>query len=540
MYIEQYLGAIEKFGRRNAVTCLSTDRTLTYVQLNAITNQLSNRFRSDGFKKGDVVMTCLYNTWHFPVVMLGSWKNLQVFSPINFRLSSGEMRIHLEDSRPAVFIYDADLEKTIEEALESSSHKPAVVISTERSSLNGVTGFDDYIGQASEEDPDLAERLEQLDNEKDEIERLYTSGTTGFPKGVRFNGRSLFNCAVRILYNNNYQFTDKLLGMAPWFHQGGAITIVQPGLLAGAHIFGLKKFDAANVLDYVQKYRLTFLSGVPATYNAASDEQQARPRDLSSLRLVHSSGSAASRREFKSWEKVICPNLVNSYGTTEIATATGLRSAVHPIHEKAGSVGVPAIFTRGRVVKLDVRGKRAEPNDLVANDGQERGEFIARSNGMLMGYHNRPEEEAKKMYKGWFYTGDTATVDKDGFIYIQGRTDDMFVSGGENIFPQVVEEVLEKHPKVKEAAVVGMADEKWGWACTAYVVAREEGLSLEELDQHCINDPDLPNFKRPRYYRFVESLAMNAAGKKMRYVMKEQAGKEKEKFIAVPSKKSNA
>ena len=528
---------MEKFGRKNAITCLNTNRTLTYAQLNRITNQLSNRLRSDGFKKGDVVMTCLYNTWHFPVVMLGCWKNLQVFSPINFRLSPGEIRIHIEDSKPRVFVYDADLEKTIEEALALSSHQPEIIISTGNSSLEGVEAFDDYIGQASKEDPNLWERLKQLDEEKDEIERLYTSGTTGFPKGVRFSARSLFNCVVRVLYYNNYQPTDKLLGMAPWFHQGGAMVIVQPGLLSGAHIFGLKKFVAATVLDYVQDYQLTFLQGVTATYNAAAEEQQIKPRDLSSLRLIHSGGSAASSREFRLWEKVICKNLVNSYGATEIATATGLRSAIHPIHEKAGSVGMPTIFVRGRVIKLDDGEIRAEPDDLVVNDGMEKGQFIFRSDGMLMGYHNRPEEEARKMHKGWFYTGDTATVDKDGFIYIEGRTDDMFVSGGENIFPQLVEEVLEKHEKVKEAAVVGMDDEKWGKACAAYVVPRGVAPEVAELDRHCLNDADLPNFKRPRYYRFVEGLAYNATGKKMRVAMKKQANDQRAEFFPVLSTK---
>jgi len=538
MYIEQYIGAFENFGPRKAVTCLSTNKTLTYRQLDAVTNQLSNRFRNDGFKKGDVVMVCLFNTWHFPVAMLGSWKNQQIFSPINFRLSPGEIKIHLEDSVPKVFIYDSDLEETIEMALGLSTHKPDIVISTGNSSMRGIIGFDHYIRQASEVDTDLQERLKQIDSDKDEIERLYTSGTTGLPKGVKFSSQSLLNMAFKVLYSNNYNCLDRLMNLTPWFHQGGVLPVVQGGLLAGAHIFGLKKFDAADALDYIHNYRVTYLAGAPATFNAMVTEQKTRPRELNSLRMIQSMGSPASRRELLLWQDIFTKNLANSYGTTETGSTLSLRGGLHPIHEKAGSAGRPSIFVRVRVIKLDGV-KRAEPEDLIKNDGLEIGQVISRSIGALDGYHNRPDEEAKKMYKGWFYTGDTATVDKDGFITIQGRTDDMFVSGGENIFPQPVEEVLEKHPKVRECVVVGMNDEKWGQVTTAYILPEDEVPTVEELEQHCLNDPALSKYKRPRYYKFVDELVYTSTGKKMRHAMKEQANKESESFIAVPLKKGS-
>jgi long-chain acyl-CoA synthetase len=537
MYLEQYLGAFENFAKKNALTCLTTGKTFTYGELDRITNQLSNRFRADGFKKGDVVMTCLFNTFHLPVAMLGAWKNLQIFSPINFRLSPGEMRIHLEDSEPKVFIYDSDLDETIEKALQLSIYKPGIILSTEKSSIRGSIEFDKYVKNASTEDPYVLGRIKEIDPLHDEIERLYTSGTTGLPKGVKFSSHSLLNIAVKTAYNNNYTSKDRLMNLTPWFHQGGLCTAVQPGLLVGGHVFGLKKFNPDEALDYVERHRITFLAGAPATFNAMAISQKERRRDLSSLRLIHSMGSPTSSREFLLWQEIFTKHVVNSYGTTETASTLCLRSDIHPIEEKAGSAGRPFIFVQVRVIKLDEENRKAEPTELVEKNGEGIGQIITKTPGMFEGYHNRPEEEEKKLYKGWFYTGDTAIWDEDGFITVQGRTDDMFVSGGENIFPQPIEEVLEKHPKVRESMVIGMHDEKWGRATAAYIVPNHNLPTIEELDKHCLGDPGLAKYKRPRYYRFVDELPYTTTGKKLRYKMREQADQERERFIPISSER---
>jgi len=537
MYLDQYLGAFENFAEKNALTCLATGKTFTYGELDCITNQLSHQFRKDGFKKGDVVMVCLYNTFHLPVAMLGAWKNLQIFSPINFRLSPGEIKIHLEDSAPKIFIYDSDLDETIEKALQISKHRPKVILSTQRSSIRDAIEFDEYVKNGLTEDPDVMDRIKKIHPFHDEIERLYTSGTTGLPKGVKFSSHALLNIAFKAAHNNHYSSQDKLMNLTPWFHQGGLCTVVQPGLLVGSHIFGLKKFDAGEALNHVERHRITFLAGAPATFNAMVIAQKERKRDLSSLRLIHSMGSPASSREFLLWQEIFTKHVVNSYGTTETASTLCLRSDIHPIEEKAGSAGRPFIFVQVRVIKLDEEKRKAEPIELVEKNGKEIGQIITKTPGMFDGYYNRPEEEEKKLYKGWFYTGDTSTWDKDGFITVQGRTDDMFVSGGENIFPQPVEEVLEKHPKVKESMVIGVPDEKWGQVTVAYIVPKNEMPTVEELDKHCLNDSDLANYKRPRYYQFVDELPYTPTGKKLRYKMRGRAGKERDKFMSISSQK---
>lgn len=538
MYIDQYISSFENFADKNALTCLTTNKTFTYHELNRLTTKLGNRFRSDGLTKGDVVMVCLFNTFHLPVAMIGTWKNLQIFSPINFRLAPGEIRIHLEDSNPKVFIFDTDLDDTIEKALALSRHLPDIIISTQKSVVKRAIEFDDYLKDASEDDPELEDRIRQIDPFNDEIERLYTSGTTGFPKGVKFSSHSLLHIALKTIINNNYTCGDRLMNLSPWFHQGGLCTAVQPGLLVGAHVFGLKQFNPDQALDYVEGHKITFVAGAPTAFNAIEMAQKEKRRDMSSLRLIHSSGAPTSSREFLLWKQVFTNHVVNSYGTTETASTLCLRSDIHPVVEKAGSAGRPFVFVGARVVRFDPEEHtKIEPDDLVRKGGQEVGQIIARSLGMFDGYHNRPEEEAEKIYKGWFYTGDAATWDEDGFITVRGRTDDMFVSGGENIFPQPVEEVLEKHRKVRDALVVGMSDEKWGQVAVAYIVPAGQVPGAEELDKHCLEDPDLARYKRPRYYQFVDSLPYTPTGKKLRYKMLERAEKERAQFVPIPLKR---
>lgn len=244
---------------------------------------------------------------------------------------------------------------------------------------------------------------------------------------------------------------------------------------------------------------------------------------MSSLRLIHSTGSPTTRHEFLFWKDIFTKHVINSYGTTETASTLCMRSDIHPIEQKAGSAGRPFIFTQVRVIKLDREDRKSGPTELVEKNDKEIGQIITKTLGMFIGYHNRPEEETKKFYKGWFYTGDTATWDEDGFITIQGRTDEMFVSGGENIFPQQIEEVLERHPKVRESIVIGIPDEKWGKVPAAYIIPNDEIPTIEELDKHCLNDMNLANYKRPRYYQFVRELPQTPTGKKLRYKMRERA-----------------
>lgn len=181
------------------------------------------------------------------------------------------------------------------------------------------------------------------------------------------------------------------------------------------------------------------------------------------------------------------------------------------------------------VVKI-YSGRLAEPDDYVAKDNREVGEVIVRAPGKCAyDYINRPEEAEMRFFKGWLYIGDLATWNEREYVTIVGRKDDMIISGGENVHPVQVEEVINEHPKVQECVVTGAPHEKWGEVVAAYVIKKEPSLTARELDEFCQNHPMLARYKRPRYYKFVESLPMTATGKKIHYKVKEQAGEDMEK-----------
>lgn len=538
-YIDYYLSVMREFPEKEAVTCLTRNRTLTYGELDRVSNQMDNQFRTAGLKKNDVIMVCLFNTWEFPALMIASWKTPCIFSPVNFRLAPGEIAIHLQDSRPKVFVWDSSLDDSIKKALDLSDYRPPILLSTGESKIEGAKKLIEYYSYCSDKDPDCGERVMKiLDPFDDEILRLYTSGTTGTPKGTIESGAALMHMDWSIIAMDDINWVDRGMNITPWFHQGGII-LPTTILLSGGHLFGfpLMKFDPDICLDYIEKYKLTILWGAPVTFNAMAAAQQKRPRDLSSVRFIQAMGSTFSMEEYLNWQNTLCNRIYNGYGTTETRMDLYFRSDIHPV-EKVGTTGRPAHFCQVRVVKI-IPGMQVEPTAVVEKDGQTKGQVISKSSHQCLGYYNRPELEKRKLYKGWFYSGDIGTWDKDGFITITGRADDMIQSGAENIYPAPVEESLLRHPKVKDAFVVPMPHHKWGQAVAAYVVPKDgESLTIPELDEHCINDPYLASYTRPRYYQIVsEQLPYTATGKKLHYKMSQRARSEVEKFIPIPSER---
>ncbi|MGB9847595.1 MAG: class I adenylate-forming enzyme family protein, partial [Desulfotomaculales bacterium] len=317
----------------------------------------------------------------------------------------------------------------------------------------------------------------------------------------------------------------KTLNMTPWFHRGGLYSGgPNPVFYVGAEAVPMRHFDPELCLDYVQKYGLTFLIGAPTNLRMLHDAQLKNPRDLSTLKGIVTMGAPLEREACIRYQKVLTPNIFNGYGTTEAFWNTFLRPFDLP--EKAGSAGRSCTDDDVAVVRI-YEDRLAEPDDYAAKDDQEIGEVIVRApEKCCYAYINRPEEAKKNFYKGWVYIGDLATWDENGYVTIVGRKDDMIISGGENIHPVQVEEVLNQHPKVLDSIVIGTPDEKWGQVVVAYVVKKDPTLTARELDEHCLNHPMLARYKRPRYYRFVETLPFNATQKKMRYKVKERVAED--------------
>lgn len=521
-YINGFLRNVHRYAERNAITCPMKGKSWTYSELDKDCNRLANALLEDGVGKSNVVMYQLRNCPEFAFIYLASQKIGAINCPINFRLSYGETAYIIDDSKPKIYFYDVFVKEVAEKALNMAHHKPQKVVMVNVSGRNepfsGSIRYSDYVSGKPASSPSI----DHQSHVYQEITRLYTSGTTGMPKGVPLNNISEIMSAHDVIMHFPLSPLDKTLNMTPWFHRGGLHSGgPNPSFYVGAEVIPLLSFDPSKVLDYVEQYGVTFLIGAPITLKALYNEQLDRPRNLSTLHGIVTMGAPLERSACIKFQEVLTPNIFNGYGTSEAFWNTFLRP--YDLPEMAGSAGRSCTDDDVQVVKV-YPDRLAEPGDFVAKDNKEIGEVIVKAPGKCSyAYINKPDEARKVFYKGWVYIGDLGTWDSKEYVTIVGRKDDMIISGGENIQPVQVEEVLNEHPKVEDCIVTGVPDEKWGQVVVAYVVSKDKSLKAEELEEFCKNHPMLARYKRPRYYKFVESLPFTATGKKQHYKIKEQA-----------------
>lgn len=526
-YLNGFLRNVHRFAHKPAMTCTSTDRTWTYAELNQDVNRLAHALLEDGVGKSDVVMYQLLNSAEFVFSFLAPQKIGAINSPINFRLSPGETAYIIDDSKPVVFIYDAEIKETAEQALAMANHQPSRVVMVdmtgEEKAPEGQVTFEDYVQNQSVEDPDITHPMHIYD----ENTRLYTSGTTGMPKGVPLNNINDILSAHDVAMHFPLTPTDKTMNMSPWFHRGGLHSGgPNPTLYVGGEIVILRNFHPKTCLKYVEKYGLTFLIGAPPMLKMLYEQQKKHPVDLSKLKGIVTMGAPLGREECINYQETLTPNIYNGYGTTEAFWNTFLRP--YDLPEMAGSAGRACTDDDVAVVKI-YPDRKADPDDVVARDNQEVGEVIVRAPGKTAyAYVNKEEESRRVFHKGWIYIGDLATWDENEFVTIVGRKNDMIVSSGENIHPVQVEEILNEHPKVQESVLVSVPDELRGESTVAYIIKADPSLTTEELNRYCAEHPMLADYKKPRYYRFIDDLPYTATGKKKHFEVRKMAVEDQE------------
>nr|WP_168515653.1 AMP-binding protein [Streptomyces sp. S1D4-11]QIZ00759.1 long-chain fatty acid--CoA ligase [Streptomyces sp. S1D4-11] len=514
-----------RYAGDTALTDVETGRSWTYAELGRDVDRLAAGLAAFGVRPGDLVAYQLFNGPEFALLYLATQRLGAVGSPLNFRLAPGETAHVLDSGRPTAFIYDAALAHSAQQALTAAKHRPTVVAHVGRSQedlppLPGTVAFED-LSARGEVLPALALPDGGI---YAETTRLYTSGTTGLPKGVPLNNAVEVLSAHDVIMHFPLSPEDRTLNMTPWFHRGGLYSGgPNPVFYVGGEVVSLRHFDADTVLDLVAEYRLTFLIGAPTNLERLVEAQEARCRDLSTLRGIVTMGAPLDRGACLRYQQVLTPRIFNGYGTTEAFWNTFLRPADLPQH--AGSAGRACTDDDVAVVRV-YEGRRAAPDDLAAKDGTEIGEVIVRSTKSGYGYIGRPDEEAENFRDGWLYIGDLATWDEDEYVTIVGRRDDMIISGGENVHPVQVEAVLKEHPGVADAAVVGAPDPRWGSLVTAYVVPNDPAPAVDDLDKHCRAHHMLAPYKRPRAYRFVDELPTTATGKTIHYRLREAAERD--------------
>lgn len=520
-YINGFRRNIRRFADRTAIDDPASGRRWTYRELGADVDALAAGLAELGVSPGDLVAYQLFNGPEFAQLYLATQVAGAVGSPMNFRLASGETSYILSNNRPRVFFYDTESSEMVADALRRSDHTPETIVAVGPGDPIAVpagarvTRFEDV---ASSTAP-----VPQVDRTIwEETTRLYTSGTTGMPKGVPLNSAIEIFSAHDVIMQFPLTPEDKTLNMSPWFHRGGLYCAgPNPSFYVGSSVVPMRSFDPELVLDLVESQGLTFLIGAPTNLAMLSDVQEERARDLSTLRGVVTMGSPLDREAALRYQRVLHPRIFNGYGSTEGFWNTFLRPVDLP--EMAGSAGRACIDDDVAVVKL-FDDRPALPHETVARDSAEVGEVIVRSPKSACQYSANPEQDAAKFHNGWLHIGDLATWDEGDYVTIVGRRDDMLLSGGENVHPVGVEAALSEHPSVADALVVGVPDEKWGNRVVAYIVPRADMTDLEDpqsaartLDAHCREHPMLSRFKRPRAYRIVDILPVSATGKKLHY-----------------------
>jgi len=490
----RYYDWIAHHGRRTpdktALVDLGSGRRFSYRELDDRVARLAPHLR-DALKvtRGDRVAVLALNTTDTMEVQFACFRLGAVFLPLNNRLTVPELQFIVGDASPVVMIHDADLAET---ALTVSK------LCNVASVLKFGPGGSYEAGIAAAKPIDRAE-IVTLD---DISTIMYTSGTTGLPKGaIITHGMTFWNC-VNLGGPAYISPSSVLLTVLPLFHTGGLNCYTNPVMHAGGTVLIMRAFDPGEALKLVNDpaQGINVFFGVPSIYQFMAQHPSFGTSDFSRLAIGGVGGAPMPVPLLKVWEARGVA-LQQGYGMTETSPAVMVLDREHAAR-KAGSSGKPVLHTEVRIVRPD--GSDADVGEL--------GELWVKGPNVTPGYWNRPDANQSSFTDGWLHTGDATRIDEEGFYYIVDRWKDMYISGGENVYPAEVESVLHQLSAVAEAAIIGIPNEQWGEVGMAIVAVKPgHALTPAEIHAHCA--ANLAKFKCPRLVEFVDALPRNATGK---------------------------
>ncbi|MCD8390273.1 MAG: AMP-binding protein [Firmicutes bacterium] len=527
-WLNGFMRNVRRYGNQYALFDPYKGKSRTYAELNEDCNRLANALKALGTGKNDLILYQLFNSPEFAFFYIAPQKIGAINAPANYNLAPGETAKLIDHNTPKVYVYDTEVMDMAVKALEIAKFKPNVVIAVDYKGdcahiPDGHLLLSDIMANAPAAEPIREEKPHIYD----EVTRLFTSGTTSLPKGVPINNVNEVLSAHDVMMHFPLSPVDKTMNMTPWFHRGGIHSGgLTPTLYAGGEVVVLRTFNVKLCLEYTEKYKITFLIGVPSVLSVLTKAQENRPHDLSSLKGIVTMGAPLEKSACIRFQNMLTPNIFNGYGTTESFWNTFLRPYDLPM--MSGSAGRVCTDDDVRIVNV-YEDRKAEPDDIVPNDGKTVGEIIFMSpSKTTYSYYKNEEMTKEKFYKGFMYTGDLGTWDENCFVTISGRKDDMIVSSGENIYPSQIEEAINECAKVRECIVTSVPDKLRGEVLAAYIIKDDDSLTVAELREHCANHPDLSAYKCPRYYKFVDEIPLTATGKKQHYIIKKQAKEDLE------------
>ncbi len=454
-----------------------------------------------GIKKGDRIAILSQNCAEFFELEFACAKVGAIELPLNWRLTKPELEYILNDSTPSVLIYDVSFSEIGIELQKDCKINHSLQIDK----TDNLSEYDHAIN-----DSEL--NYEKVDCTQDDlIMIMYTSGTTGHPKGAMINHQMQLYNTINLAAPAFVGPDSVQLVVLPLFHTGGMNCYANPVLHAGGELILIREFDPGLALSILgsSEYKVSHFFAVPAPYQFMMNHPDFDQTDLSSLKIAGIGGAPCAEAILKTWSNKGV-SMIQGWGMTETSPG-GIGLAAEDAERKLGSAGKALLHTEIKIVD-------EKSNELGAD---KVGELYIKGPNITPGYWNNPEATESSFEDGWLKTGDAAKFDEEGFVYIVDRSKDMYISGGENVYPAEVENVLYQLPQIGEAAIIGVPDERWGETGVAFISLKpNENLEEKDLISHCLEN--LAKFKVPSKVEFIDALPRNATGKVLKRTLREE------------------
>lgn len=482
-----------------------TGQEYSYAALFYLSCRLASHLSSKyEIKRGDRVAILATNELEYLPLFFAIQRLAAIMVPINFRLTGREISHVLTDSAPEMLVYQRQFAAAIEKT-------EVTAVPEKRLFFDGESSLTEFIasalkdfrvenGEASVRKGSPSWFVPMASEHEDPCMILYTSGTTGAPKGAIISNKMIYWNSINTTLRLNLNQADVNISLLPFFHTSGWNVLLTPLVHRGAKTILLKKFDAERVLTLAEKEGATILFGVPTTMDMMARTPSFKTANLSKVRYAIVGGESMPVELIKTWQERGIP-IRQGFGLTEFGPG------VFSLNEedamtKIGSIGFPNFYVETRVI--DGRGNEVKPGEV--------GELLLKGPVCSPGYWNNPKATAETIKDGWFYTGDLVRFDEEGYFYVSGRKKDMFISGGENVYPVEVELFIGSHPSIHEVAVIGVHDEKWGEVGKAFVSLKPGcTLTAEEVISYCAGN--LAKYKIPKHVEFLPELPKGDSGK---------------------------
>jgi len=508
MYIGDYLGRREVYSPER-VAIIDAGKPgephYSYAQMNAHANQLANFLRGEvGVGRGDRVGIFARDGSEHIDLFCALGKLGAIHTAFNWRLHPVELAGLIEQTTPKALIYAGEFAPIIGQ-IQAGATSITHYLHIDGPGVTGSLPFES-VRDTAPADPVTCEEVEA----EDIAALLFTGGTTGLPKAAQISHRQIaWNTLNTVIHDVTHD--DVYLNVFPMFHTGGLFVYTLPQIILGGTTILTRQFDPAQALELIERYRVTFFGGVPAMYQMMAQAPNWAEADLSSLRFCTSGGAPLPVPLVEKYTAEKRVRFKQGFGMTEFGPGIFALAPEDAIR-KAGSIGRPNFFVDARIV--DEHGRSLGPC--------ERGELVLKGPSYGSGYFANAEASAAAVdSEGWFHTGDVAFYDEEWYFFIVDRVKDMFISGGENVYPAEIEAALYQHPTVHMCAVVGIPDARWGEVGLACAVLKPGAAATEEeLLAHLSGH--LARYKVPKHVVFLDSLPISAAGKILKRELREQ------------------